>query len=214
MRYLLVLIILSASPTSHAIFGGGGGFSDKAIIAKLTTQIKKMETTIKTLKGSLDLQKKIQNFEQLKAAKRLSDEGREMIKLVNQTESLYRDIQRFTDDPVGINGIRSDIDNIASRLDYAKRKRDKGQMVKEYANTLVELQNLKVMSKVNEMNKKKIMSGTNDSEKKGIVARNTQILAEIEIQKQQDELKQQTIESELIDGVFQSPYKTTTLLSD
>jgi len=172
-KIIFSALLLTLSTPSRADLTGAG---DVAIITQLVEMVEQGHQQIMKLKEALNISKKMEQFEQLKVIKKISDEAQALHGLIEDVKHLEDDVNDLIADPFTLDPIEREIEWITRKMRRAEGSDD---AVKSYARILMELKNLKFLGAATAKSKEKLRSGTNNEANQQISASSDLICAEL-----------------------------------
>ena len=207
----LILVLLCVSQNSFADLTGAG---DAAIVSQLVVQTGKIVEQIQQAKEALDISNYMQNIEQLRQIKTLSNTGAQFGQLFNNINTGLDDVNNWESDPFGLKSVNSEIETLEHEIEAAKNKGDL-EKSKRYARTLKNLKNIKFLGEANEQAQKAVSTGNNELDLTRVTAESTVVMSALLQSKEQREIEAQyqrekqaeIAEDFLTNGLTYSPRK-------
>lgn len=165
---LAVLLVLIPNIALADITGAG----DSMIFGELMKQTGMLAEQIESIKETVDLQKRLEEMEQLKAIKQISNEGKALAQTIDNVNDINSSVNDAQNNPFGLSGIQKDINYINSMAQNADNPSD-------YAAFAKRLEHLKILGKANQEAKKKLGEGTNEAEDNKTTAVNVTIMTDL-----------------------------------
>ncbi len=177
MKILTVVFLLSVNINAFAQMGTGA--VDAAILTEtvihtgqnaesITTRLAQLETMLE----NLDISRRIEQMEQLKAVKQFTDTGRAMHKFMDGVQGVYDKANNLKETQFGFKTLKNDVQWLEGAIKDAADGRDA-------ANIMVELKNLSFLGKMVRESKVEIGGGSDDVGNKRITAVSTTIMADL-----------------------------------
>lgn len=180
---LLCLVLIS-----HSALADMTGAGDAAILTELTAQTAKLAEQLKTMREALDVNKRMQDMEALRATHVVVREGLEMNKILKHVGDMQRDINEMTNNPGGFDQTESDIARFKNSLDSASNKEGLNQ-AKSYSYIVSDLKRLQFLGQANRETMKKMGEGTNETGDTKAIATNTTIMSDVIVEKEKRETR-------------------------
>lgn len=197
MRLIFIISIITVSINSYCDMTGAG---DAAILGELMTQTEKLLEQVKATKETLDVSKRLEEMEQLKAIRAISNEGlalNEIINNINELGDISEDIQRG---PYGVNSTTNELEDLSEKINGVENKRD-------YANLAADLRRLRFLGKANTASMQKTAGGSNEADDNKSTATNTMIMSNILIENEKRKTLRKAHESSALkDTIFSNSY--------
>jgi hypothetical protein len=186
MRAYTLVSLMSLSVLPLPALADLTGAGDAAIVKQLVEQAKIMREQLQNTRDTLDVSRRLEEMESMKAVKSVHEEGRALTNLISETEGLQREYKDFVDDPSSFNRTEGEISWLGEALRDAKDERN---AARAYASIMTDVKRLNFLGKANRESEKKLISGTNQEDDGKITASNTFIMSQILIENEEREQK-------------------------
>lgn len=191
IKKILNIMIICSLPIASSTQADMTGAGDAAILAQLVEQFTVLKEQYDKVVETVDIQKRIEEMEQLKAIKRISDEGQALGELYNISDDFRYSWERDKNNPFGLRALESDLQRIQKMAKDAENGRD-------YAAFTARLKRLKVFGQANEKSSKKISGGSNESDDIKTTAINVTLMTDILIDNENSKTVRQAHEMKAI----------------
>lgn len=191
-KYILTLLCLLFANATQADVTGAG---DAAILGELVAQTKMLAQELQKIEDTINIQKRIEQLEELKAAKKLYEEGKAFQNIVKNVARGKASMERMKDNPFGTQGIIQDVNWLDTAIEEAEEAGD-------YAHIAVELRNLRFLGQANSASTEKIAKGTNQEENTQITSSNTSIVANLLLKEEERRMKIEMAEEKIFKALF------------
>jgi len=196
--------LLCMALVSPSVLADATGAGDAAILSELTAQTTKLAEQLKTMREALDINKRMQEMEEMRAVHVVVREGMEMKNILDNVSDMENEINTMTNSPGGLDQTQSDIERFQRNLDHASEEEGLSQ-AKSYAYLMADLKRLKFLGTANRETMKKMGQGTNETDDTKAIATNTMIMSDVIVEKEKRETRRRGNEvnalQELMGGV-------------
>ena len=199
-KYLFTLTLL-VSINSHSDITGAG---EAAVFSQLVTMTNNLVEQVETLQNALDVSKKIEELEQAKAIRTLSDAGKNLVKSMDNLNDAKDTANGLVNDPFGIDSINSEISDLERKITAANNEENGSLKARKYARILRGLKNVKMFGQIVEDNKTKISQGMNDTDAIKSTAESNTVIADLLLQEHQKEIREDAENSAVFEGIFKA----------
>ena len=183
---LIFGFLLVSQPVLADLTGAG----DAAILSQLVTQTKKIVEQIGQAKDALNISKYMQEIEQLKQVKELSDTGSQFGALFSNVDAIGNEASDWESDPFGLKSIKSEISTLQAGIESAERSGD-FEKAKKYSKVLKNLKNIQFLGEANAKNQEAIGKGANELDLNRINAESSLIMTTLLQNKEQREVEEE-----------------------
>ena len=181
-KSIFIPILFVSMSASSDITGAG----DAAVFAQLVTMTNNLVEQVETLQNALDVSKKIEELEQAKAIRTLSDAGKNLVQSMDNIRDAKDTVDDIVDDPFSTKSITNEINDLERKLESAKNEEVKAR---KYARILRGMKNVRLFGQIVDDNKNKITEGMNDSDAVKSTAESNTVIADLLLQKHQKEIR-------------------------
>lgn len=164
------------------------GAGDAAILSELTVQTGKMAEQLKSMREAVDINKRMQEMQELRAVHVVVREGMEMKNILDNVSDMEKEIATMSNSPGGLDQMQSDISRFESNMNHASDEEGITQ-AKSYAYVLSDLKRLKFLGTANRETMKKMSKGTNETDDTKAIATNTMIMSDVIVEKEKREAR-------------------------
>ncbi|MCP3671502.1 MAG: hypothetical protein GY814_13945 [Gammaproteobacteria bacterium] len=198
-RLFLMMLFLLPWQSSLADATGAG---DAALLSELMAQTKQLLEQVRELKEQVNITRRLEDMQQIKAVKAISTEGSAMVEVIRNLDSIADEVEDSRDNPLGAAAVERE-------LDYFDRRVDSAQDAKDYARLAADLKRLKFLGQANEASMRNNSSGSNEADDNKSTATNTIIIANILVeQERRNRVRQAHEEAALKDMLRGSSYSS------
>ena len=169
------------------------GATDTAILQQLVALLKSANEQVQEFRKQVSISENMQEMEQLKAVKRLADDGRAMKEMINEGQKLNGQLEDLRLSPLGSSQTERDIASLKNQIKDAKGMDDINK-AKAYSRMLADLDRLRFLGKAQSESVKKIANGTNEADNTAVAATSTMIMSDLLLQNEEREQRKRVQE--------------------
>lgn len=196
-KYLITLFLIFPSLANADLTGAG----DAALFTELKLITANTLESVKQAREAIDVQERMKEIEELKQLKKLTDEGKALSASVSNIRQTVDEIDRFQDDPLGIEQTKREIEHIQMLHDKAESE---GALDKAatYGRLLQDLGRLSMLQEANRKNLSKQGEGTNEDDDIKTSAQSTLIMSDIMVEAEKRKTIKDAQEATAIQDLF------------
>ena len=136
----IAFVAIATLSSPSLAFTDGSGWQ---IVAQLTTLLKTANEQLKTAKETMDVGKKMEEFEAVKAVKDVSSLGNDLNALFKEMDNT---VELFSyDEDMGLGDVRAEFDSLVDQYKSIRGEEDMLKMLKGYAGLLESIENLSTL---------------------------------------------------------------------